>query len=289
MEQIVYIDLYFLINFAMDLLGFFLVSRLLSIRHNFWRVLAAAGVGALYACLSLFVPISGFLAFAVDIIACLIICTIAYVKRGELRYLAENTIVYAAVSILLGGFMTVLFDIFNRIGMDELFDGGDSDGISVWLFAILAAVSGILAAKGGKFFRKKTSRRECTVRLQLDDRQVEVKALCDSGNLLRDPISALPCIMVGSDVIKKLLSVETYSAFVNGVIGSLPSFEARRFRIIPMRTVNGESIVYAFRADEIKIDFGAGARKVNALVAVSPGPIKSKGFDALVPTELSLF
>ena len=155
METTVYIDLYFIIKFAMDFLCFVLCARLLSIKESFFRTLAASLIGALYACVSLIALPDGAFGVVCDIFACILICTVAFFDRREKSRVLYCTLVYAAVSIVLGGAMSALFVFFNRIGLDRLLGSEeDADGISVWLFALLAFLSGIGAMCGGSVFKK---------------------------------------------------------------------------------------------------------------------------------------
>ena len=66
MTQTVYVDLYFLINFSMDFLCFFLTSKLLSAKLSFGRTLVASTLGGIYANLALFLPVSVFFSLVID-------------------------------------------------------------------------------------------------------------------------------------------------------------------------------------------------------------------------------
>ena len=111
MEQTVYVDLYFLINFSMDFLCFFLTSRILRGPIRFGRMTAGAAVGGIYADLALFLPLAGAAALGTDLLACGAICFITYGKKGERRSLPVYVLVYTAVSMTLGGFMTAFFNL----------------------------------------------------------------------------------------------------------------------------------------------------------------------------------
>ena len=155
MEHTVYIDLYFMINFAMDFLCFYLTSWLLSLRRSLLRTMLASAFGALYACVALFLGLRGVWSILSDLAICLLMCAIAYYRPKEARAVAVDALVYSAVSILLGGAMTALFYFFNRIGLDRLLGSEeDADGVSVWLFALIAIAGAVATAFGGKLMRK---------------------------------------------------------------------------------------------------------------------------------------
>ena len=287
MEQTVYIDLYFMINFAMDFLCFYLTSWLLSLRRSLLRTMLASAFGALYACVALLVGMRGVWSILADLAICLIMCAIAYYRPKEARAVAVDALVYSAVSILLGGAMTALFYFFNRIGLDRLLGSKeDADGVSVWLFALIAIAGAIGTALSGRLMRKKATRRACRVNITLGGRTVTIDGICDSGNLLCEPISALPCIIIEEKTLALLVGRERARSIVSGRTDRLGEDILRRLRAVPMRTVSGESICYAIRPDEVRLSTGRETRSVEVYIAISPEPMRAEGAEALVPSRL---
>ena len=288
MEQIVYIDLYFMINFGMDFLCFFLTGRLMSLRISILRCIIASAIGGAYACAALFLGLGSLPSIALDVAACAMISAVAFLKKGELKRLPAYALVYTAVSILLGGFMTVLFGIFNRLGLDRLLGSeDDTDGLSVWLFLLLALLGGLGAAFGGKHIRKRSARKNCRLELRYGSRSAIFSALCDSGNLLCEPISNKPCVIVELKAARTFLPSDIYAATEQRRSELLLPENARRMRVIPVRTVGGGGMMYAFRMDSVRADMGKGFREVDVFVAFCTEELKG-GVSALVPSEIAM-
>lgn len=289
MEQTVYIDLYFIINFAMDFLCFFLVARLLSIRESIPRSMAAAAIGGVYACLSLIVGVGELFSLLLDIIAALLMSTVAFGRKREMRRVISYAVVYAAVSIVLGGAMTALFDLFNRIGLDRMLGSEeDADGVSIWLFALLAFLGGLFTIFGARRFKRQSATLKCRVKLSYNENSIELDGLCDSGNLLREPISAKPCIVVARNDVRELFPATFLQAIEEQRTDKLSADEASRVRVVFMNTASGEKMSYAVRMDKIELDMGNGMSGVDAFVVISTTPIRARGAAALVPSELYL-
>ncbi len=289
MEQTVYIDLFFLINFSMDFLCFYLTSRLLSHKLSVGRCALASALGGVYACAALFVSVGELFALFLDIFICVCICAVAIYRRGSGRELFGYSVVYVACSVVLGGAMTALFSLFNRLGVDRLLgDDGGGDGISVWLFAVLALISGVLSLKGIKAFRRKGSRREGRVELVYNGKRVVLRALCDSGNLLTDPVSSRPCIVAESVEVKKILPRALVDVIEKGAVGEIDKRDAGRLCIIPAKTVSGGGMLYALRMDTVRIDLGGGWLEADALIALSALGGSAEGAQALIPSALAL-
>ena len=293
MEQTVYIDLFFLINFSMDFLGLFIAAKLLCRKRRLLRLVLAAIFGGAYACFALVVPMQSYLSLfslLVDALACVIMALIAVFDRKTLRGVFSFAIVYGAISILLGGAMTALFSVFNRLGLDKLFasDGVEGDGISVYIFAIFAALSGLATLLGGRFFKKKSLRQGGTVEIEYRGRRVSLNCICDSGNLLREPISQAPCILVELDALRGLFSDSFLRAVGNGRIEELSPLESSRIRMIPAKDVSGSTLLVGVRPDRIIVDMGKGGVHIEAYLALSNQKISANGAKALIPSEIAM-
>ena len=287
MEQTVYIDLFFIINFSMDFLCFFLSSSLLTQKMHVWRVILASLIGGAYACAALFIPIAGVGGVLLDIAACVVMSAVAVKKKGNGKEVWVYSLVFTACSILLGGFMTVLFSFFNKIGLDRLLGSeGDSDGVSVWLFALLAVLGGLISFLGGKFFKKKAGRQSCKLELTFGQKSIELSALCDSGNLLTDPITSKPCIVVDISSAASILPEDILYFIRSG--GVKATAANMKIRVIPTRTVSGSGILYAIRFDKIRINMGKGWSEIDALVAFSDIKGSAEEAQALVPSVFAL-
>lgn len=292
MVQTVYIDIFFLINFSMDFLGLFLGIKLLGYKKSLIRLILAALFGGVYASVSLILSldsISPLLSFAVDAVACIVMAFIAIFHKRALKSVFSFALVFGAISILLGGAMTALFYLFNRLGLDKAFSGGDTqinDGMSVWLFAIFAAISGGGAILGGRFLKRKTMHRSGYIEIEYRGKSVKAPCICDSGNLLREPISHLPCILVELEAVRSAFSSRFYDCVRRGSFGDSSLPEASRIRMIPVRSALGQDLLVGILPDAVWLDMGKGRIKVEAYIVFSREKISAQNAKALVPSDL---
>lgn len=296
MEQTVYLDLLFLINFSMDFLTFYLASKILSLPLSMPRALVASALGGIYADASLFLPFGYIICLACDLIACSLMCAVAYGKRGRWSEVPFYSLVYFAVSMALGGFMTAIFNLLNRAGLSELFGAEDasSDGISLWLFFLLAAISGILTFLGGRFFRRRSSFRVAELTVSYDGKQATLRAFVDSGNLLREPIGGRACVVVSAASLdgvlpSELMSLSEQSGLSFSQIPELDRDSARRIRLIPSKTANGEGMMLGVIPDALRVKPpDTEAYEVEAVLVLSSAKRFSHDAEALLPSELLL-
>ncbi len=287
MEEEIYADVLFIINFTMDFLSLYIVGRLMHFRMVTWRVLLGASLGALYGVIELMLEISSVKKTALAIAVLCLMCLMAF-GYGSLRTFASGVALTFGVSMLIGGIMTSAFlKLGNGASYIEL-DGtiatvyGD---LPVWKFAALALASALLTWGIGKLFRRKRALRTCGVRVRFDGNDREMTALVDSGNLLEEPVSGTPVIFLKGRAARLLVPKRLLIAMKNGA-ASLSLADAGKLRVIPDRTVSGEGVLLAAVPDAVLLQTGKGWEPRRALVAVDFSDGDYGGFEALVPEML---
>ena len=272
----------------MDFLCMYLTSKLLCPRASLLRQVAAAILGGAYATAALFLPLEYAAALLVDIAACLVMVSVAFFKRSEPYRVFLYAIVFAAISMTLGGIMTALFNLLNKTGLRELF-GTDGDGISVWTFALLAVISGAMTLLGGGFFKGRMSAKTVDVEITLDGKTVKLRGMSDSGNMLRDPIGGRPCIVADRKAIASFLSDSDRTALegtgAQDVYGFSPQLK-KRIMLIPTKTATGEKLLLGIRADKVKLVCGKRSYEVDSPIAITDLRDGAGENRALVPSEL---
>lgn len=273
----------------MDFLCFFLTSRILSKRMSVGRTVLASAVGGIYSDLALFIRVGKVMALFIDIVVCFGICLIAELRRGKAREIPLFTLVYVAVSMALGGFMTAIFNLLNRVYI-PIEETQSSDGISVWLFALLAGVSALLTLAGGSFFKRRSCREIREIEVVYGGKKGRLRSMTDSGNLLREPISGRACIVADVDALGGIISEELRSAARNGGLGieRLSREEQRRIRLIPIRTASGEGSLLGIRPERVIIIDEKGEREVDAVIVLTEIGESGEGCEALLPSELAI-
>ena len=291
MGQTVYVDLFFLINFSMDFLCFFLTAKLLGCRMSLPRGLLGGVIGGVYADAALFFSMGWLASLALDLCVCALMCAAVYGERGRWRSLPLYILVYVAISMALGGFMTALFHLLNRSALFAGMEQSEGDGISVWVFALLALISGAITLLGGRFFAGKTAQRQAEVEVRYGGKSVCLQAMTDSGNLLCEPISGRPCIVVELAALERILPEEILRAARTDPtegITRISREHAKNLRLIPTRTAAGEGMLIGVRMERIRVRTNREDKDVDAVVALADLGGTAGGKDALLPARLLL-
>ena len=289
-ETTVYGDLLFMINFSMDFLCLYMSAKLLSRPMSVPRYLLASVLGGVYSVAILFVDMktTGIPNICADLAICLAICTIAVLRRSDsFLSLVIFSAAYLVISMLLGGVMTAIFSLLNRAAPS--FDSfGETTALPLPTLISVAALSVALTYAGGRFLKKRSEVENVTVEVCFDGRRIDLSAMCDSGNLLRDPIFGKSVIVADKSMAKYLvpeLSVDS-ELIHNREIEFLRPELAGRIRLIPASTANSESLILAIRPDKILVKDSKDTHEADALIAFAEIKSALCGCNALIPPEL---
>ena len=142
----------------MDLLCLFVTSRLLHKDVKRWRMLIAAVMGGVYSVVILFMPMNTLASVLLDLGFCAFMCLCAFgIKNGGAFGFFMSFAVFFGVSVGTGGLMTAMYSLLNRMELPFEAVKENGDGISVWLFGLLALISGVAASVGGDLFKTVSS------------------------------------------------------------------------------------------------------------------------------------
>jgi sigma-E processing peptidase SpoIIGA len=223
------------------------------------------------------------LGIIIDLAVCALMCAVAFYKKKEGRRLYLHILVYFAVSMALGGFMSALFNLLNQVDIPTT--ESNTDGISVLSFAMLAGVSAVITIVGGRLFKSKSIEKSAELEIVISGKSKTVKGIFDSGNLLREPISAKPCIVCDREAIRDIVPYPIYKASKNN-IRALDGTASSGIRFVPIKTAGGSGMLVAISAEQINIKVDGRRHSVDAYIALGELGAVSEGAYALIPIEL---
>lgn len=202
----VYADIFFVVNFCFDLSLLYLAGRLARSSVAGRRLILGALGGALYGAASLYPGLAFLMSLPAKTIASLLMVALAYPAslRG-LRLYGRVLGLFYLVSFVVGG--AALAWNYLLAGVPSL-DGGLAAG-SLGVGAVLPAVlvGAILlhwALVTGRE-RERVLSLCVPCRIEVEGLEAEFRALVDTGNRLRDPISDAPVVIVEYPALHRIL------------------------------------------------------------------------------------
>ena len=255
----VYGDILFAVNFFMD----FLLLRLTGLvcgKTSFLRSFAGALIGAIYATTTFFltmpVILSVVLQFGLGV--AMVAVTFGIKQNFRLKFFT-----FIGVSIFCGGIVLLVF----------LNGGAFIVNGTVYFSAparklLFSSVGCYYAFKFlGTLIDRLTDRRfsKMQIKIVYGDKNISCVAMCDSGNSLTEPFTALPVCVLHRSLYNELFS------------------EGTKLYIIPYKTISGENrVMTGFKPDSVTVtDISGKAFFPECIVAVTDTEIK-KGTEAII-------
>lgn len=252
----VYLDLVVLLNFLVDMMLLTGTNCIAGHPSDIARVSAGAALGGIYAGICL---LPGFRFLGNLLWRSVSLGLMGWLSFGSGPGLLRKCSLFVLLSMALGG--TVL--------------GLGAGGVPGLLAA--AVVLWLMCQLG--FLGKSAGQRIIPVKLEMFGKTVAMKALHDTGNTLRDPITGCRILVAGPDVAELLLGLSIRE--LQDPAGTMASSQKPGLRLIPYRAVgqscglllgisvknakigkNRENIVVAFTDRGI----GEGQDEFNALI-----------------------
>lgn len=242
--MVIYLDAFMGLNFLVDLCLLLGVNRLAGYPPGLPRAAAAAALGGGYAGVCL-VPGLAFLANGLWRTVSLGL--MGWTAFGADRTGWQRSVLFVLLSMALGGL---------AVSMDT---GGGGVIVCAVVLAVLCRMG--LRTRG---------RQYVSVTVTYDGRTVSLRALCDTGNTLRDPISG-ENVMVLSPEVGRILGIPM--RVLQDPTGSVEP----GIRLIPARTVGGGGLLAALRCERVDI----GGRSAGTLVAFARESFGNGEYQAL--------
>ncbi|MFA5561282.1 MAG: sigma-E processing peptidase SpoIIGA [Eubacteriales bacterium] len=282
---VIYIDVLFLINFAMNLLVLYVVARITSTPHRTLRFLSAAGIGALYGVWALVYCRSVWLLAGTVSLALYLMTALGYGRQPPRRML-QLMLLFAGISLMLGALIAWLYRL-----LAQMLPAPDSTAISsnkVWVFILLALLSTGLIRLSSRLLSGTARSRYVEARVGLSGKEAHMHLFVDTGNGVREPISGRPVIIVDRLKLSGLVQPQDLQLLSHphrdfqGL--SLPV--QRRVRLIPYRTVQGEHMMIGILPDYTKIHENKQTKDVDAIIGISSKDQCFEESDGLIPASL---
>lgn len=260
----IYLDILLLENLVINFLILYVTAKFSRIRVSTLRLFAGAIVGALYVVFIIVQPgVKVYYTALAKILLSFFIIAITFSPRKVLPFLKTLVIFYISTFIFAGAALAFLYinqqGGFVRNGIIYVF--GQSKG-SLMFFGIVTV--GIIVKIFMEVIQSRIIKEKLLipVKIVFDNRVIDLPALVDTGNSLKDPLTNIPVMVVEFKALEELLPPEIRNIFQNSKEDDLNCVTATiaaskwfsRFRLIPFSSLGKENgMLIGFKPDFIEI------------------------------------
>lgn len=254
----IYIDLIFLENIFMNSIIIFGTGIILKKEIKILRILAGSILGAIYACIYYITNLEIYSNIILKLLLSFAIVYISFNSKSIRSFLKELLIFYLT-SFTFGG-VTFALLYFISPG-DILFQNGTLVGIYPLKMILFGGLIGfIIIVLSFKTIKNKIARRDmtCTIDIQINGMKKNIKAIIDTGNFLKEPITGKPVVIVEKDCLENIIPkniLNNLEEIINGNI-EIEERYLPKIKLIPFTALGVENgLLLGIKPDVVTINY----------------------------------
>ena len=234
--MVLYLDLIIFKEFIMDSILLIITKTVLKKNTNRKRIIISSLVGVTETVIDLFISMNTFIRLGNKIITSILMIKIMF-KTKDIKEFAKEIFIFYLVSFIFAGItVSIMFSKPLNQFLNTGFMIGEYSNyyiiISIILGSILIIVSFRLVSSN---IRKDNI--ICDIEICIENVIVKTKVLLDTGNLLCEPITGYPVVVIEKNIILKALDKKE-----------------RKIYLIPYKTLGSEEkVLFGIKPEYIKV------------------------------------
>lgn len=256
----IYVDIVLLENLCMNYIILFGTAYIIKIKVKHLRILASSMIGAIYSILAYSGIFKLYENIFVKIILSICMVYIAYNPKN-IKGIIKELVVFYLVSFALGG---CAFALLYIVKPQDIFI---KDGVFIGTYPIkIVLLGGVVGFTityiSFKLVKNRMNKSELIyeIYIRLEEKELKLKVMLDTGNMLKDPISNSPVALIDKTKLYELLPKEILDnskEMLGGEFKNQDEIDYKyksRLRIIPFTSVGKQNgMILGIKADEIRI------------------------------------
>lgn len=270
----VYLDIVLLENLCMNYIILLATGYLMKVKMKQLRLAASSLLGGIYAVIAYLEILPIYSSLGMKIILSILMIYLAFCPKG-IKLLGKQLVIFYLTSFVFGGCAFALLYFIRP--QDILMRNGVYVGTYPIKIALLGGIVGfIITYIAFKIVKTKLRKKDIlySIEITLQEKKLSIKAMLDTGNLLKDPISGMPVIVVEKEQLYSLLPIQLLNHIEEWIGGDetfLSQMEEKelvtRFRMIPFSSVGKQNgLMLGFKADQVVIEKEEGTQIRNDVI-----------------------
>ena len=257
----IYIDVVFLENLVMNSIILVASGIILKKKMKWIRIILASSLGAIYTIIGYISVLEIYSNLILKVILSILIIYIAF-NPQTVKQLWKDLLIFYLTSFVFGGVAFALIYVVKP--QDILMKNGLFLGTYPLKTVLLAAiVAFIIIIAAFAIVKTKFSKKDmfCDVEVELNNKMIKTRAMIDTGNLLKEPITNTPVIVVEHTLLYECVPKEildNLESILGGELVKIPE-EVRneyisKLKLIPFASLGKQNgMLVGIKADSLKI------------------------------------
>ena len=292
----IYIDLIFFENIIMNSIIIYATSTIIKQKPKILRVLISSIIGAIYSIALYITNYKIYTSIFSKIILSIIMMYVAF-KPSNLKKLFKQVLILYLTSFVFGGVALNLI-YFLKPENISIKNGLFTGEYALKVIMLGALVALIIVKISIKIIKSKITTKDmyCKIKMKINEKQIETNAMIDTGNLVKEPITNTPVVIVESSLLEGIIPKEILNNLENILCGNLNNIPQEiqeeyftRLRCIPFSSLGKENgMLVGIKIPEIIAQNEEEEKKTsNIIIGIYDKSLTKRGeYRALIGVEL---
>ena len=263
----VYLDIVFLENVIINYIILYLTGIISKAKIKQLRILLGATIGAIYSIIYYIIKLKIYSSIIIKIILSVVIIFTSFNSKN-LKEIFKQILLFYLVSFVFGG------AAISAIYMANTHNITIQNGVLVGNYTIKTILIGVIIAYftviiAFKIIKMTKKDLICEISIKINGKNIQTKALLDTGNMLKEPITNIPVIVMEHTLFEDIIPKEILNNLQEILGGDLSKISSEirdeyisKIKVIPYSSlgkqngmllgIKGENLIINFK-NETKI------------------------------------
>ena len=288
----IYLDMIFIENMIINFLIIYSTSKILKIKANLARAFIASFLAAIYSIMYYIAKINLYSNFIIKILLSILIIYVSFNAKNFKTLIKQIIIFYLVTFVFAGGTLGIIYMVNS--GKITIRDGVLVGNYTIKTVFIGIIIGFIIITTGFKIAKTKISNKDliCNILVYLNGIKIKTKAIIDTGNFLKEPITNIPVAVVEHTLLYNAIPIEILDNIENVLGGDFRNIPIQvqqeyisRLRVIPFSSLGKQNgMLLGIKADKIIIENNESYKQITkVIIGIYNKSITKKGeYHALV-------
>lgn len=287
----VYVDVIFLENIFMNYIIIFATGIIIKAPIRVLRILFSSTIGSIYAVISYMSILEICSNIFFKTLLSFVMVYIAF-KPLNIKNFLKQLIIFYLTSFTFGG---VAFALLYFISPQNILI---EKGVLIGTYPIKIVLAGgivgfIIITTAFKNIKGRLTKKDmfCNIKININSKNIYTKAIIDTGNFLKEPITKIPVVVVEKNILTGVVSekiLNNLSNIIEGKEVNLGEYLSK-IRLIPFMSLGKQNgMLIGIKADGITVNTQEDIIFIeNVIIGIYDGTLSKTGkYRALIGLEL---
>lgn len=292
----IYVDVVLIENLLMNYIILYAVGIILKKQIKHIRLILSSFIGAIYSIVAYMSILEIYSSMFLKIVLSIVIVYISYNPQNA-KQLWKEVLIFYMTSFVFGG---AAFALIYIIKPQDIFM---KNGLFLGTYPLKTILLGAIVAffviiTSFKIVKSKISKKDmfCKVKIKINENEIETKVMIDTGNLLKEPITNTPVIVLEHTLLYDCIPKEILNNLENILGGDFEKIPKEikeeyisKLKVIPFSSLGKQNgMLVGIKPEYIIIEKEENKKKINnVIIGIYNKSLTKKGeYRGLIGIEL---